>query len=391
MASNLRRKSGSSASRKGDVARRSAAAGPSRTRAGSSGSVPGVRAFASPASPRNGSLRAASGGAQRNNPRYASRASGAPARAAGASDGAYSGASVVGRGSGRGRAPQAAPASRAQLSSVRLGDIAGGERVARRGGGGRRVLVVLGIVVALVCALCVAGLALGNSSVFAVKNVEVKGIEHLTESDMDALAPIPAGTTLFNLDVDALERSILRDAWVQGVQIKRKFPSVVEIVVTEREIGAVVEVVSPDAKTVQPWAIASDGTWLMAIPDRDSEIAQSISPKIYEDADAVLHITDVPYGLVPEMGAYCTDGNVSNALSIVGGLTTSLADQVEAVSATDAESTLLTLGNGVEIAFGTADNIRDKERICLEIMEENEGRVAYINVRVVDRPTWRSL
>lgn len=276
------------------------------------------------------------------------------------------------------------------VTSVRLGDMARNERTARRREGGRRAFAVIGVVVALVCALCVAGLALGNSAAFAIKNVEVTGAEHLTESDMNALAPIPAGATLFNLDVDALERSILRDAWVRDVQIKRKFPSAIEIAVAEREIGAVVEVLSADAKTVQPWAIASDGTWLMAIPDQESEIAQSISPKIYEDAAAVLHITDVPYGLSPEMGAYCTDGNVSNALAIVGGMTTSLADQVKTVSATDAESTLLTLENGVEIAFGTADNIRDKERICLEIMEENAGRVAYINVRVVDRPTWRS-
>ncbi|MBQ3106653.1 MAG: cell division protein FtsQ/DivIB, partial [Eggerthellaceae bacterium] len=128
-----------------------------------------------------------------------------------------------------------------------------------------------------------------------------------------------------------------------------------------------------------------------AIPDRESEIGQMISPQIYESADAVLHITDVPYGIVPEMGTYCADANVNNALAIVAGMTTSLADQVVIVSATDAESTKLTLENGVEIAFGEAEHIREKERVCLEIMEQNPGTVAYINVRVVDRPTWRSL
>ena len=34
--------------------------------------------------------------------------------------------------------------------------------------------------------------------------------------------------------------------------------------------------------------------WLMAIPDQDSELGQSISQQIYEDAASVLHITDVP-------------------------------------------------------------------------------------------------
>lgn len=129
----------------------------------------------------------------------------------------------------------------------------------------------------------------------------------------------------------------------------------------------------------------------MEIPARDSELGQSISPQIFEDADAVLHIKDVPFGLTPEVGTYCTDGNVSNALAILDGLSTELAEQVKTVSATDAASTLLTLDNGIEIAFGTAEDIRDKERICLTIMAEHPGTVAYINVRVVDRPTWRAV
>ncbi|MBR5259899.1 MAG: cell division protein FtsQ/DivIB, partial [Eggerthellaceae bacterium] len=95
--------------------------------------------------------------------------------------------------------------------------------------------------------------------------------------------------------------------------------------------------------------------------------------------------------LTPEMNTYCADSNVNNALAIVNGMTTELADRVRVVSATDAESTLLTLEDGIEIAFGTAEDIREKERICLEIMEQNPGAVAYINVRVVDAPTWRSV
>lgn len=279
----------------------------------------------------------------------------------------------------------------AGVSSVRLGDIDQVSRPANRREGGRRALIVIAVAIALVCAVVFGGLVLGNSSIFAVKDVEVRGAEHLTRAEIDALAPIPEGATLFNVDKEMLEQSLERDAWVQDATINCKLPSTLEIVITEREIGAVIEVTSADAKSIQPWAIAADGMWLMAIPDKDSEIGQGISQQIYRDADSVLHITDVPYGLTPEMGSYCTDDNVNNALAIVDGMTTELSDQVKVVSATDAESTLLTLDNGVEIAFGTADNIRDKERICLEIMEQNPGGVAYINVRVVDRPTWRSI
>ena len=51
---------------------------------------------------------------------------------------------------------------------------------------------------------------------------------------------------------------------------------------------------------------------------------------------------------------------------------------------------MLTLESGIEIAFGPAEDIREKERVCLKVIEEHPG-VVYINVRTVDRVTWRAL
>ncbi|MEY8461427.1 FtsQ-type POTRA domain-containing protein [Eggerthellaceae bacterium 24-137] len=290
--------------------------------------------------------------------------------------------------------------SRSTVTSVRLGDMDRASRGSRRGttlreGVARpkrsrafRVIVSLAIVAAVV-GVAYAGLYF--SSAFTIEKVEVTGADHLTSDEMAVLAAVPQGTTLLNVDAGAVADSVVRDAWVADVKVNRHFPDTLEIAVTERKIAAVVDVVADNAKTTQHWAIASDGMWLMEIPDQDSELGQAISPQIYEDANSVLHIKDVPFGLTPEVGTYCADGNVNNALKILDGLTGELADQVKTVSATDAQSTLLTLENGIQIAFGTADDIRDKERICLKIMEQNAGKVAYINVRVPDRPTWRAV
>lgn len=283
----------------------------------------------------------------------------------------------------------------AQVSSVRLGDLDRVHRQASRREAARqpRSAAFKAIIAVIVVAVLGVGTYAGLyfSPVFTIEEVTVTGADHLTSEEMAVLAAVPQGTTLLNVDAGAIEDSVVRDSWVADVEVRRLFPSTLEIVVTERAIAAVVDVVADNAKTTQHWAIASDGMWLMEIPDQDSELGQSISPQIYEDAANVLHIKDVPFGLTPEVGTYCTDDNVNNALAILDGLSTDLADQVKTVSATDAASTQLTLDNGIEIAFGTADDIRDKERICLKIMEEHPGKVAYINVRVVDRPTWRAV
>lgn len=280
-----------------------------------------------------------------------------------------------------------------QLSSVRVGDLERRERqerAERTQRAYRRYLRRILIVVLLVLALVVAAVVLYNSSAFTIESVQVSGVEHLTTTEMEQLAGVPEGTTLLRVDTGEIKSRLLMDAWVEDVTIKRSFPNTLQIIVTERSIAAVVDVPTEDASDTQEWAIASDGMWLMPIPDQDSEAGQNTSEKVYEDAASVLHITEVPYGVDPEVGDYCSDSNVNNALSIIEGMTTDLSGQVTTVMAAEAESTTLVLESGVEIVFGEAEDIRDKERVCLEIMEEHPD-VVYINVRVVDSPTWRSV
>lgn len=284
------------------------------------------------------------------------------------------------------------PASyRPNISSRSIGDIRRSDRQMRAQQKMRQSVSRLVAVVAVAAGALALGLVLYFSPILKVDDVQVSGSTHLTDADIDALVNIPEGATLLSVDAGAVARSLERDAWVETATVRRVFPHTLVIDVVERDIAAVVEVMTSDAKAVQPWAIASDGVWLMPIPEKDSELGASISPQIYEDAEAVLTITGVPFGLVPEIGSACTDENVENALSILNGLTTDLADAIVKVQATDAESTLLTLSNGIQIAFGTAEDIREKERVCLQIMEQNPDKVAYINVRVVSKPTWRAV
>lgn len=282
-------------------------------------------------------------------------------------------------------------APRAQYTSVRVGDIDRAARASQARGAYQRYLVVAGVVVGIVAALAVAFVIASHSSLFTITSVSVKGVEHLTAQEMQLLAGVDEGTTLLNVDTGTIKSNLLADAWVADVQVNRVFPDTLEIVVTERTITAVVEVPIANSQDVQPWAIASDGMWLMPIPDEDSEQGRLTNPKVYEDAAAVLHITDVPYGTSPEIGTYCTDANVNNALAVVAGMTTELADRVSSVKATETESTTLTISDGPDIVFGTAEDIREKERVCLEIMEQHPDGVSYINVRTPSRPTWRAL
>ncbi|MBR5260104.1 MAG: FtsQ-type POTRA domain-containing protein, partial [Eggerthellaceae bacterium] len=276
-------------------------------------------------SSRGAQERATSRRAQTNNPRVSRTASGSADRRSRTSSSAQSrsasrsvraGASArasVGDRAGVNSARSSSAASSARLSSVRIGDIGREQRAQAKAESKakaqKRFIIVVSVVVAALL-LVVAGFALSRSSLFAITGVEVKGSTHLTESDMNALAPIPEGTTLLSVDTAAIEKSIERNAWVEDARVSRSFPSTLVIDIDEREIGAVVEIATGDSNAVQAWAIATDGVWLMAIPDPNSEIGQAISPTIYEAAENALLITNVPYGLTPEMNTYCADSNV---------------------------------------------------------------------------------
>ncbi|MDO4842212.1 MAG: FtsQ-type POTRA domain-containing protein, partial [Phoenicibacter congonensis] len=228
-----------------------------------------------------------------------------------------------------------------------------------------------------------------NSDYLKITEVEYVGTDHLTEAECKALAPSPEGQNLLTFDAGKIESGFKRDSWVESVSFNRVFPNKLQIVVKERKIGAVVEFNSGANQIAQSWIITLDGMWIMAIPNQDSDTGKQISQNIYTDADSAVHIKDCPNGIAPEIGGKCSDETVLNALAILNGFSTDLKDQVKSISASNINATTLRLTNNIEIAFGSAENVRDKERIAKGIMEEND-KVVYINVRSTDRPTWRS-
>lgn len=276
---------------------------------------------------------------------------------------------------------------------MRVGDVA-----RSRGAGFALPSVSLGrplaILAAIVAVFAVGWFALSNSGLFKISDVSVTGVTHLTANEMATLAAVPVDSTLLDVDASGIEKRLLENPWVKDASVRRKPPSTLELAIVERDVAAVVEVSTQNAQSRERWLIASDGIWIMSVPEQGSDASAGVSSQVYADADAALKITGVPYGVRPEAGAVCTDDSVLNALSVVDGMTTSLKDRVRAVDASGADNTVLTLDDGVQIAFGssgTTEEIREKERVCLQLLEDNPGKISYINVRNPASPTWRSL
>ncbi len=296
------------------------------------------------------------------------------------------------RGYGQGRPSARGASAAAPLRSVSVSEVRNASRYRQRAAKSHRIMGALIAVVVVVAVLGIGGFALSSSGAFKVERVTVSGANHISSEDLTQLAAVPEGTTLLNVDANGISSRLTSNAWVKSASVDRVFPDTLNLSITEREVSAVVSVTVDESNTVERWALSSDGMWLCKIPDnRESAEAQALPSQVFEDADNALEITDIPYGSKPEAGSYCNNANVENALGVIDGMTTELAGQVKSVAAASSESTTLTLQNGIEIAFGSSKDIRDKERVCLQLMAEHEGKISYINVRVVNKPVWRSL
>ncbi|MDO5329433.1 MAG: FtsQ-type POTRA domain-containing protein [Coriobacteriia bacterium] len=239
---------------------------------------------------------------------------------------------------------------------------------------------------------------------FPITRVQINGADHLTEDEMLKLANVSDEDTLLKVDTEIIKTRLKLDAWIEDVEIVRAFPNTLVLNVKERTITAIVEVPTSiqnsktttqgstmTTGTVRNWAISKDHMWLMPVPDKNSEAGKKINQQIYDDVEGVMHIVDVSPSLKPEIGKYCTDESVNCAIDVVASMTTELKDQVKNVKAADPGSTTLELKNGVEVSLGTSEDIRDKERVCLELLQKYDGKISYINVRNPNNPTWRTI
>jgi len=241
-------------------------------------------------------------------------------------------------------------------------------KLARRRWGLR--LKLIGIVVA-VAALVFGAVAFYRSQVFAVENVVVRGAEQLTAARVTELAAVPEGATLLRMSTDDIEDRLLKDPWIESARADRDFPDTLVISIDERTPVAVV-----DGGGAELWLIDGEGYWL--------------GRRSAEQTGSDLMIRDVE-GLDARAGRRTANEALRNALAMIEGISPELRQITRVISAPTIDKTALITQTDVEIFFGSADDIGQKDRIVRQILADEQGRVVYINVRSIDRPTWRGI
>jgi len=225
--------------------------------------------------------------------------------------------------------------------------------------------------VLIVVALLVGAVAFYRSQVFSVQDIVVRGAKQLTAARVTEIAAVPERATLLRMSTDDIEDRLRKDPWIESAKVDRDFPDTLVISIGERTPVAVV-----DGGGAELWLIDREGFWL--------------GLRSAEQTGSDLVIRDVEE-LDATAGRRTANEALRNALAMIGGISTELRQITRVISAPTIDKTALITQSDVEIFFGSADDIEQKDRIVRQILSDEQGRVVYINVRNVDRPTWRGI
>lgn len=252
----------------------------------------------------------------------------------------------------------------------------------------RRVMIG-GIVVAASLLVALLGyVILSFTPVFTIQNVQAQATEHLSQEAIGKLADIPAGTTLLNLDEAAITQNLKKNPWVASVDFQKNFPNNLTLVVHERAVGALVTMGSSNVC----WYLSDGYVWIepvtLTVADGQS-IKQVALAKARELG--VLLISDLPASVTPQAGSAATDDVLMAVQSYQEQFSESFRSQIVSYSAASVESITATLASGVELSLGAPNSVVSKESIITQLIQENEGKITYINVRVPANPSYRKV
>jgi cell division protein FtsQ len=74
-----------------------------------------------------------------------------------------------------------------------------------------------------------------------IREIRYLGISQVTAAALAELSPVRPGDHLLLADTEAMARALRRDPWVATVEIHRRLPPALEVVVTERQAAALVD------------------------------------------------------------------------------------------------------------------------------------------------------
>lgn len=213
-----------------------------------------------------------------------------------------------------------------------------------------------------------AGLALFRLPALAVTEVEVEGLRHLPQRAILSRVSLE-GQNLLALPVSDVERAVSQEPWVHSVEVRRRLPGTVTLLVQEREPALVWEAGGKRLLVDQDGAVLE-------------EARSSVQFPLLRDLD----------GKRPAPGDRMPPEVVSLALTLLEVVPREIGQKVRFFEYVRAGGLVVETEKGKRARFGDATDLPWKLAIWKTLLQEAEVsqlKVGHVDLRFGDRPFFR--
>jgi cell division protein FtsQ len=214
------------------------------------------------------------------------------------------------------------------------------------------------VVIAVTVVLAVVGTWLvAFSSVFGVRNVDVRGVHVLTADQVRAAADIKDGTPLVRLDTSAITKRVEQLPDVESAQVSTSFPSTVVIMVEERVAVGFVQ------RGGKVWLVDHTGALYRTVPNRPAGL---------------------PHFVLPTGAAQ--QSTAAAVAAVASALPRALEHEVRSIQALDPSAITLVLTRQRQVRWGSADRTAEKAAVLPALLRRP---VTYVDLTDPDQPFTR--
>lgn len=222
-------------------------------------------------------------------------------------------------------------------------------------------------IAALVILLLLLGAAACSAVVFRVERIEVTGNVDLKAESVISQSGITTGSHMFFIDIGKAVYNLERNPYIEVVQIKRAYPSDVEIVIRERKATAAIVLVGSNV-----------------VIDNEGHVLAIESADAHQGLTKVHGMSAAGYELNQKIGSY-GDFHSKTLVDILNALIScELLSKTESIDVSNALSVRLIMDNGLNVRLGQPSSIEAKlnnlAKVIDQISEEKaQGGVLYLS------------
>lgn len=215
----------------------------------------------------------------------------------------------------------------------------------------RRTILFLILFMAI---LSVGGFFLLNSNIFNITEIKILGNNKLDKEEIIRRSQINKAESIFNTRISRAIENISKLPYIKEVEIRRSLPQTIEIQVTERE-GKIL------LKNISMYILIDDEGYILEKKDIIAEELPVLTGLKLID----IHEGDNIFAEIEqeEIIDLIKEGNRLNLLGKIDEINVDSIDDIE-----------INLNSGIDVAFGTLDNVKYKLDLLDEILKDIENK-----------------